>query len=116
MPWRLEVGGCSFDVLHGETGVHATDTGNRHDAAAEEGLVRGEVGDGHPYEVVGLAEETAELDDLTGSSQCGLELFDRGCVLGYEVQSEKALGLPWWVAPALDCRRSPALLNCCLSA
>jgi hypothetical protein len=25
-------GGCAFDVLHGETGVHPTDTENRHDA------------------------------------------------------------------------------------
>jgi AzlC protein len=43
--FQLDVGDSSFDVLHGETGVHATDTRNRHDSAAQEDLICGEVGD-----------------------------------------------------------------------
>jgi hypothetical protein len=53
-----------------KTGLHATDTGNRHDATAKEGLVGREICDGHPDEVVGFAEEAAELGDLSGCCQC----------------------------------------------
>jgi hypothetical protein len=75
------VGALLDDAFHHDGGGEPSHAGQGGELVVPEGLVGGDVGGGHPEQVVGVTEEPFGVADLGNLGQAALELGDRGGVL-----------------------------------